>query len=210
MTAMRCFALTMFLAAIGAAAAYAASKNAAPADSLAGRVPGASYARASWTSDRLPLRVGDIVTVVVDEQTAAREKVSNVATGDRSQRAGLRFSNSSATSSTTQDVQFNTGVASGSRDIGEANREGDLTAVLSVRVTAIEPNGVARIEGGKKVTVDGRLQDVTLSGAIRSEDVEPSNLLRSCRIAEAVITYKGKKIGPRTGIAGKILSILWP
>jgi hypothetical protein len=29
-------------------------------------------------------------------------------------------------------------------------------------------------------------------------------------VADAVITYKGKKIGPRTGILGKLLSIFWP
>ena len=45
---------------------------------------------------------------------------------------------------------------------------------------------------------------------IRTEDVTCSNTVLSSRIAEAVITYKGKKIGPRTGILGKILAILWP
>ena len=39
--------------------------------------------RGSWYSDRLPLDVGDVITIVVDEQTAAQERVSNVAVGNR-------------------------------------------------------------------------------------------------------------------------------
>src|SRR5690242_3482673 len=65
--------------------------------------------RASWLSDRLPLQVGDIVTVVVDEQTAAREKVSNVATGNRSQKGALRIDSGSATSKPT-NIQVATGM----------------------------------------------------------------------------------------------------
>jgi len=32
----------------------------------------------------------------------------------------------------------------------------------------------------------------------------------SSRVAEAEIVYKGKKIKPRSGILGKLLSIFWP
>ena len=45
---------------------------------------------------------------------------------------------------------------------------------------------------------------------VRAEDVSSANMVPSSRIADAVISYKGKKIAPRSGILGKILSILWP
>jgi flagellar L-ring protein precursor FlgH len=153
--------------------------------------------------------VGDLLTVVVDEETVAREKVSTVATGDRSQQAGLSASlNPYYDFGAAKGVT--TGMATSSRDVGEANRRGNLTAVITVRITAVEPNGVARIEGGKQVRVDGRLQTVRVSGLVRQEDVMPQHLVLSSRIADAEISYQGKKIGPRTGIIGKILSILWP
>lgn len=166
-------------------------------------------ARASWLSDRLPLRVGDVLTIVVDEATRANERVSTVATGDRSFRADLN-AGVGADAMVGPAKSFGSGIRNNSRDIGEAGRTGDLTTVLSVRVTAVESNGVARITGTKKVTVDGRVQDITLSGAIRAEDVSARRIVRSSSIADAVITYNGKKITPKNGILGKIVGILWP
>ena len=198
----------------------ARAQGAAPADSTGVRPDSAAAApaaapaptramRASWLSDRLPLRAGDLVTIVVNEQTAAAEHVSNVVTGNRAQRADL---NAGVGSDVIVGPQksFATGLNSSSTDVGDAGRSANLTAVMTVRVLDIAPNGVARIAGTKKVTVDGREQEITLAGSIRAEDVDAHNRVSSDAIAEAVITYKGKKIGPRTGILGSILGILWP
>jgi flagellar basal body L-ring protein FlgH len=166
---------------IGPAAAMQAGAQAAaavpasgPADSVR---PAAApnMLRASWLSDRQPLRVGDIITIVVDEQTHAREQTSTVATANRSHHARL-----------------------------------GIVAVISVRVTELDPAGNARVEGLKNVSVDGRTQVVQVKGLIRPDDVSSENTVPSSRVADAVISYKGKKIGPRQGILGKLLSLLWP
>ena len=162
--------------------------------------------RASWLSDRMPLRPGDLVTVVVDEQTAARERVSRVADGNRGMNARLR----AELPSSTKGANIQAGLLSNSRDVGEAGRTGDLTAVLTASVVALQPGGAVRIQGSRKVNVDGRLQTITLEGVVRAEDVDASNRVLSSRVADAVINYKGGKIGPRTGIMGKFLGMLWP
>jgi flagellar L-ring protein precursor FlgH len=154
--------------------------------------------------------VGDLLTVVVDEQTAARERVSTVATGNRDLQARMNAGLTDDDIRLGPQKGFGTGMQNNSRDVGEANRVGDLTAVLTVRVASVEAPGVYRIEGKKSVVVDGRTQDIALTGLVRSEDVTAGHTVVSGRIAEAVITYKGKKIGPRTGIVGKILGMLWP
>lgn len=190
-----------------ASSAAADSLAAARADSTAKSYAARQRAiRSSWYSDRLPLEVGDVLTIVVDEQTAAQERVSTVATGNRSMRPTLQIQSGS----TNQGANVSTGITSDSRDTGAASRSGALTAVLTVRVTAISPNGIAEIAGNKQVTVDGRAQDVGLTGFVRTEDISADNSVLSSRIGNAVITYKGKKMAPRTGIFGKILGILWP
>jgi len=165
-------------------------------------------ARASWISDRAPLRVGDVLMVVIDEQTSAREYASRTASADRSTQAGLRARAQGKDAIGATEVTA--GLQGDSRDIGETNREGDLVATLSVRVTAIDNVGNAQIEGRKKVTVDGRDQEIALTGTVRPEDIPPSNIIHSSRIADASFGYTGKKIGPRRSILGRILSILWP
>ncbi|HYC30816.1 MAG TPA: flagellar basal body L-ring protein FlgH [Gemmatimonadales bacterium] len=194
--------------AASAAANQAANPGAAtPAAGVA--APVANPLRASWLSDRQPLRVGDLLTIVVDEQTEANERTSTIATANRSHRARLGIGVDSAVR-LGPSKEFAVGVEGSSRDVGDASRSGDLVAVLSVRVTGLDAAGNAKIEGAKTVSVDGRNQEVKLSGVIRPDDVAPDNTVASSRVADAVIGYKGKKIGPRQGILGKILSILWP
>jgi flagellar L-ring protein FlgH len=184
--------------------------TAVPTDSAATAAPAApvrhAAPRASWLSDRMPLGPGDLVTVVVDEQTASRERVSRVADGNRSMSNRLRLD----TPTGAQGAALQSGSLTNSRDVGEAGRSGGLTAVITVRVVEVEPSGALRIHGTRKVSVDGRLQDLTLDGVVRAEDVDGSNRVLSSRIGDAVITYKGGKIGPRTGILGKVLGMLWP
>ncbi len=187
---------------IAAPAALQAQAATAPPPAETAPAP---VGRLSWTSDRLPLRVGDLLTIVVDESTVAAERQSNVANNTRSQNASL-----DALPAPEDLRSVGIGYDARSNQTGRVERAGSLVSVLSVRVTALEANGIARIEGQKIVLVDGRRQEVLLTGFVRSEDVSASNAILSSRIADAEITYKGKKLGPSTGIFGKILGLLWP
>jgi flagellar L-ring protein precursor FlgH len=210
----RSHALALSWALVTLALATAApAQDAAPADTAAADTTAAPAPvrppRASWLSDRFPLRAGDLVTVVVDELTSASEHVSQVATGNRSQRADLN-AGIGTDARVGPNKSFGAGMTSGSRDVGDAGRKADFTAVLTVRVLDVTPSGLAHVTGTKKVTVDGRVQDVTLTGIIRTADVDAHNQVRSDRVADAVLTYKGKKIAPKTGFLGSVLGMLWP
>lgn len=205
---------TRVIAAV-ALAVLAGSARGQVADSTARAAPDSTArtrslpTRASWLSDRFPLHVGDILTVVVDEQTSARERVSNVAVGNRGQKASLNAGVASDPRIGPEKI-FATRLDSDSRDVGEANRLGDLSAVLSVRVVTIAPDGVAQIRGSKNLSVDGRTQEITVEGFVRPDDVRANNTVLSGAIANASITYKGKKLAPKTGLLGKLLGVLWP
>lgn len=161
--------------------------------------------RLGWTSDRRPLRVGDLLTVLVDEQTSASERVSTRAKTDRKQEGTL---NAAPAPDDLKSVGI--GYNASSDQTGTRDRAGDLAATLTVRVVSIEPSGVLRVDGGKLVTVDGRKQEVRLAGLVRPEDVTAGNAVLSSRIADASIIYNGKAINPKSGIFGKILGLLWP
>jgi flagellar L-ring protein precursor FlgH len=165
--------------------------------------------RAGWFSDKRPLRVGDIVTIIVDEAVNSRERNSDNATKKRNQEMGLNLNVGEAVKIGPQKG-FQSGVGNTSQETGIADRSGGLSAVISVRVIAMEPSGIVKVKGVKTVGVDGRNQTIDVEGVIRPEDVMADNTVYSSRIAESVISYKGKRIGPSKGILGGIISIFWP
>ncbi len=215
MTPIRMTALALLLlvpaAALSAQAAPAApTTTAAPPAATPPAVQATPVvARAGWFSDKRPLRVGDIITIVVDEAVNSRESQVENASKQRGQQMGLNL-NVGTDLAIGPQKGFQSGVSNDSKATGVANRTGGLTAMISVRVVAIEPSGIARLKGEKTVGVDGRNQVIQVEGVVRPEDVNSDNSVYSSRIAESVISYKGKKIGPGKGILGGILSIFWP
>ena len=208
LTVMLAASLAPPLAAQGAPPAPSTTAAATPATQPAVQTA-PTVSRAGWFSDKRPLRVGDIVTIVVDEAVNSRESQTENASKRRSQQMGLNLNVGSAVKIGPQKG-FESGVNNDSKATGTANRTGDLTATISVRVVSIEPTGIARIKGEKTVGVDGRNQVIQLEGVVRPEDLNADNTVYSSRIAESMISYKGKKIGPAKGILGSILSIFWP
>jgi flagellar L-ring protein precursor FlgH len=205
--------LTLLLFAAGPVAGQGAPPSPAQTQAPAAAQPTLAQAppmsRAGWFSDKRPLRVGDIVTIVVDEAVNAREQQHLAGSSKRSQQMGLNLNVGTGIAIGPQKG-FESGVNNDSKNTGDAGRAGDLRATISVRVVSIEPAGIARIKGQKTVGVDGRNQVIQLEGVVRPEDLSADNTVVSSRIAESVISYKGKKIGPAKGILGSILSIFWP
>jgi flagellar L-ring protein precursor FlgH len=164
--------------------------------------------RASWLSDRRMFTVGDVLTILVDEQTAASERTGRNASSSRGQSAGLNAA--SGANPAIVDIGFQNSLSQTSDQTGASGREGRLSATLSVRVAQIAPDGGLAILGTREVTVDGRRQQMTLRGFVRPEDVSPQNVVLSSRIADAAITYRGNGIGPRRGILGGLVAFFWP
>lgn len=192
-----------------AAPAAPTTTAAAPAPQTPTVAVAPTPSRAGWFSDKRPLRVGDIVTIIVDEAVNSRERNTDNATKKRNQEMGLNL-NVGETLKIGPQKGFQSGVGNTSQATGVADRSGGLSAVISVRVISMEPSGIARIKGEKIVGVDGRNQTIGVEGVIRPEDVQSDNTVYSSRVAESVISYKGKRIGPAKGILGGILSIFWP
>ena len=75
------------------------------ADSVAPKAPRPGLA--SWTTDRRDFRVGDVVTIIVDERTIASAEKSNVDTQDRGTDARIGYGLPGANGS-RGDVSFRT------------------------------------------------------------------------------------------------------
>lgn len=134
-------------------------------------------------ADQRAYRVGDVLTVYVLETSRARSQAGTGTDRGGDIRGGLH------SPSTTYDVSL--GVSGKTQGAAETQRIGELRAQLSVRVVAVEPNGLLRVGGGQTLVVNGEQQRINLSGLVRPEDITAGNVVWSSRLAEANVSLSG-------------------
>ena len=173
--------------------------------------------RRSWTSDRRDFSVGDIITIVIDEQTVASANTSTSAVDSKNRRmdAGASLPLPSAAGATgisnpTASVQSSNDAAS--NQTGDARRGTRFAGQMSVRVVSVTKEGNLQIRGSKLVDVDKNKQQMTLSGFIRPQDVSTRDVVDATRIADLQLVYaaSGSLGKTRSGILTRILGVFWP
>lgn len=145
--------------------------------------------------DRKASRVGDILTVRLQERTDASKnsqtstsKATEVALGNPTvlgrpiTRGGVPLFDGSLSGDSTFD------------GVGSSSQSNSLLGDITVTVVERLPNGNLRIRGEKWVTLNQGREFIRLSGIVRTDDIEPDNSLFSTRIANAEITYSSKGV----------------
>lgn len=137
--------------------------------------------------DSKALNVGDVVTVELEESTAA-SKTSNTSIAKESETdleapSVLGQDGLDVGTDVSQDRQFD-GEA-------EADQSNQLSGSITVTVVEVLPNGVLRVRGEKWLTLTQGKEYVRVSGLIRQQDIGSDNRVNSSRIADARISYGG-------------------
>ena len=160
---------------------------------------------ANWFADARPSRVGDIITVLVNEQTDA----SDEATMDVNKTSN---SNINGGNDGTGILKFIRGLTfttnNSATGDGTVERTHSATTTLACLVTEVLPNGNLVIEGTRDVRTSDEILQIQLSGVIRPQDVNADNQINSRLIANAEIAVKGRGILSRTQKVGLITQIL--
>lgn len=142
-------------------------------------------------NDRKANRVGDVITIVLDERTVS-QKTNNVSVkkeSDASFNAGPvlgttpSYGNMSLDTDIQQDRDF-TGEA-------DADQSNSLQGNITVTVSDIMPNGNLVVRGEKWMMLNRGDEYIRISGILRPEDVTPENTVPSNRLANARISYSG-------------------
>ncbi len=148
-------------------------------------------------------RVGDVVTVIIQEQSIASSKAKTDTKVKNEAGGGPGVG--------TLDFVSLWGLDSENNYKGDAKteRSGQLQAKISVQIIEILDNGDFRVEGQREVNINGERERIKLSGIIRPRDITPDNTILSTYVADAMIMYDGKGIidaGHEPGIMTKILN----
>jgi flagellar L-ring protein precursor FlgH len=146
------------------------------------------------TSDLRARRVGDIVTILV------QEKASAVSSGTvKAQRNSSLAASVSAAAGITRATGplANLAKASTTRSLdgqGATTRDTTLTATISAVVTQVLPNGSLVIQGTKNVKINSENQVLGLRGLVRPVDLDTTNTVSSDRIAQMDLQVNGKGV----------------
>jgi flagellar L-ring protein precursor FlgH len=170
-------------------------------------------------------RVGDLITVMLDESTrAGREQKGSVSRDAKNNvvPSGLvsKIENLALPTKilgTTLAGVFN-GVKLNesnieSSGVGTANQTATLTGAVSVTVVEVLANGNLMVRGEKQLALTEGAEVIQVSGIIRPDDVSPNNMVQSRRLANAQIAYRGTgdmAAVAKTGWGTKALLKVWP
>jgi flagellar L-ring protein FlgH len=135
-------------------------------------------------ADRRAAHVGDIVTILVYENSTASS------TADTSTATTTGIQGSVTTMADTRHApQVQLGDNYGGR--GQVQRQGRLLAQLSTTVTRVWPNGDLGVSGEQTINVNGERTRIRLGGRVRRVDISSANTVLSNRLADATIDYIG-------------------
>jgi len=141
-------------------------------------------------------RVGDIITVVLNESTQASRN-SSLITERKATNDALSSSWTDALltpngfwGDVRGDIDL-TKAEIGSEGVGTAAQANALSGVITAMVAEVMPNGNLIVEGRKQLSLTEGAEFIQIRGVVRSRDVQPDNTVSSMRMAQAQISYRG-------------------
>lgn len=137
-------------------------------------------------------RVGDILTIVLQESTQASKKATT--STSKKDKTSL-----DAPTILGQGVTLNGNPASiglsGDRSFagdGSSSQSNQLSGQITVTVAQRLSNGNLVVRGEKWLTINQGQEMVRISGIVRPQDINPDNSVSSSRVADARIAYTGR------------------
>lgn len=139
----------------------------------------------SMTADRRAAKPGDIITVLVYENSSA----SNSA--DTSTNTGFAVNGKVSTLYAGSNMaQVGAGDNYGGK--GKIERSGRLLAQISATIVDVQANGDLVLTGDQNIDVNGEKTKIRLKGRVRPVDIAQNNTVMSNRLADAQIDYSGE------------------
>ncbi len=170
--------------------------------------------------DRKAFRVGDIITITLNEKTQASKKANSDIQKDSKTKMGLTslFGSGMTTNNPIGGGDLSLSAEyGGSRDAkgdSQAGQSNSLTGSITVTVAEVLPNGILSVRGEKWMTLNTGNELVRIAGLVRADDIATDNTVSSTRVADARITYSGTGAFADASQPGRLdrffLSPLWP
>ena len=154
--------------------------------------------------DRKAFRVGDIITITLNERTQASKNANAQLSKDSNTNMGVTSLFGGGVSlanplqgslNPLQADDLTLGVEYGgtrsTKGDSKAAQGNSLSGSITVTVAEVMPNGILMVRGEKWMTLNTGDELVRIAGLVRADDIATDNTVASTRIANARITYSG-------------------
>lgn len=155
-----------------------------------GRAGGVFQAGYNWslTADRRAWRVGDILTVMLEETTQSSKQAKT----NFGKNSSVDISAPTAFGHTADKLAAS---ADADRDFdgsATSQQQNSLRGSITVSIQKVLPNGVMLIGGEKWLTLNQGDEYIRVTGLVRADDIQNDNTISSQRIGNARISYAGR------------------
>jgi flagellar L-ring protein precursor FlgH len=138
-------------------------------------------------------RIGDVLTIVLNETTAA----SKTAVTKTTKTTSVADTGPTLFGKTflTKGVPIGTASMNGANAFdgeGASTQSNSLAGSLTVTVVDVKPNGNLVVQGDKTLKLNQGDEFVHVAGVIRPADIATNNTVTSDKLADASISYSGK------------------
>ena len=142
--------------------------------------------------DIKPRRVGDMLTVTLQEKTDAKKSADTTTQkATDSSIAAPSIFGAPITSSGRDVLATELATAYDFQGGSGSGQSNSLTGSVTVVVVEVQVNGNLMVQGEKWININQGEEYIRLRGIVRPSDISPDNTISSERIANAEIQYSG-------------------
>lgn len=151
----------------------------------------------SMVSDKRAADVGDILTIIVQENNTASKDQNTRTSKESGINAAIEafLFSPDASKLLTHNGKMPSIKLNAKQNFdggGKISNAEKVTARIATRVVDVLPNGNLVLEGTRQISFSGETQDAILRGVVRTEDIAANNTVFSYNVADATIKYVSK------------------
>tara|TARA_R110001592_G_scaffold83774_1_gene248082 strand:- start:224 stop:958 length:735 start_codon:yes stop_codon:yes gene_type:complete len=145
----------------------------------------------SFYGDQVALNVGDILTVLLDENTSASKSADT--TYEKDDEVVLNEATILGNNIATRGLSLltNPSMERAFDGAAQSDQSNSLQGSISVTVSDVLPNGILRIQGEKWLKLNQGDEYIRITGLVRPQDIGTDNTILSSKVADARIAYGG-------------------
>lgn len=152
----------------------------------------------SLYQDRRALRVGDILTVVLDESTQS----SKSAATSFGKKSGVGIDAPKVLGKVYPNLESKLGAGRDFSGSSNSSQQNTLRGSIAVTVHQVLPNGSLLVKGEKALRLNQGDEFIRLTGLVRKDDIDRNNQVSSQSVANARISYSGRGVLSDSNSAG--------